>query len=73
MTDYEANNIIAKYMENFVVHIETAWKPNYTESLDALIPVWEKLKFRPDFEVMWGSNKGKWSCNVSDWCESIQH
>jgi len=43
MTDNEVNKIIAEYMEQYCTHIENAWLPKYTESLDALVPVWEKL------------------------------
>ena len=53
LTDQEVNKIIAEFMGvgvNFGMSLETPCRfceeydsPLYTESLDALVPVWEKL------------------------------
>ena len=56
MTNNEVNKVIAEYMgykyqlinavlDSWWVHVETKkWlKDEYTNSLDALVPVWEKL------------------------------
>ena len=81
MTNVDVNKIIADYMKYPISNdglevyvLDRRWEPlceYFTDSLDALVPVWEKLRFIPDFEVMW-TEKGKWSCNVSDWQDTIQ-
>ena len=43
LSEQEINKTIAGYMEAYVTHAEQAWIPNYTQSLDACIPVVEKL------------------------------
>lgn len=52
MTNEEANKVIAKYMGATVITLgdssgidtkEDTWLELYTESLDSLVPVWERL------------------------------
>ncbi len=56
MTDEEVNKIIAEFMG------EKIWEGIllYTESLDMLIPVWEKLNCSPMFNIY----KGRVQCSL---------
>ncbi|MCK5138466.1 MAG: hypothetical protein KAQ85_01365 [Thermodesulfovibrionia bacterium] len=79
----EVNRIIAEYMgleeddldgvSCFTCGYDGLWdeffqKDLYTRSLDALIPVWEKLNCRPYFDYDWNDDKTKKVefCEVSE-------
>jgi len=56
-------------------------RTHYTNSLDALVFVWEKLKCIPKFHNEYGGMECTWLCSLefeayifdlSDWCKTIQ-
>ena len=76
MTPQEANKIIAEYMGCIDFNSEgtpiedrgTFWcEINYL-SLDALVPVWEKIKQIPLFNQTGEANDPKWLCEIE--CEN---
>lgn len=53
MTDEEVNKIIAEFMgwcESSDYHVTREMKP-FTQSLDALVPVWEKISLSIRIEI----------------------
>lgn len=61
MNDKEVNKIIAEFMGFNESDIEVGCYPKYTNSLDALVPVWEKLKTK---QVRLGDSYGFDQCQL---------
>jgi hypothetical protein len=70
MTDQEVNKIIAEFMGREIVKRGYCWflldcmcelTSVYTESLDALVPAWEKLKLR---QIKIGDSFGIEQCTL---------
>lgn len=79
MTDSEVNKIIAEFMDNQIelkivgdkLHLydrlDSVWylfNDKYTKSLDALVPVWDKLG-KPNRFMSEGTDDGVWSYHFS--------
>lgn len=69
MTDEEVNKIIAEFMggiprielkPNIGMPVPYYYQPLFTQSLDALVPVWDKCGLEPMFDSF-TSNSGKTS------------
>jgi len=60
MNDSDVNQIISKFMGAFDGTDHELNTIQYTESLDVLVPIWEKLEVSPDFE--WTDNVDWWVC-----------
>jgi len=83
----EANKIIAEFMgwefstdgSDDFFYLNRRWENNsYSESLDALVPVWEKLKLKPYFREVDHKERGigcyLGNCSIFEWSygETIQ-
>ena len=76
MTPQEANKLIAEYMGVEYVEYKTYKCPvcdfsefkGYSESLDRLVPVWEKIKQIPLFNRTGEVDDPKWLCEIE--CEN---
>ena len=76
LTDSEVNQIIADFMGWKLYEDKCEgetmsggyWIELPTQSLDALVPVWEKLNCTPDFSLDWNENQHKemYWCELSD-------
>ena len=67
MTSSEANRIIAEYMgDKGYCFGQTGILPlNFHLSLDALVPVWEKMKAVPEFKARSNELKtDRWTCSI---------
>lgn len=86
MNDIEANRVIAEFM-GFKYYPSNSPSPSYlknnieykeyemvkyTESLDVLVPVWEKLNTLPFFDVLIGGNTNKYGANFKAFKELIE-